>query len=108
MAPGTNPPGQSPAGEFSIWFANDGGPLLVLPVELLPYWEGADEPADGHIIQTPLDDQLGELAGTDYARACASGSVIAMIAVGPGHGIVLGAGGTEAYGVQWLRLAGSS
>jgi hypothetical protein len=95
---------QPSGAEFSIYFANDGGPLLVLPVELMPYWEGGDEPADGHTIQTPIDDELGQFAGTDYARACAAGGMLAVILIGDGTGIVIGAG-DEANGVQWLRLS---
>ena len=89
--------------QFSMWFANDGGPLIILPRELLEYWEGSDRPSAGRIIETTVDEFLDEFAGTDYARACAAGGLVSVIPVGPGHGIVLGAE-DHAYGVQWLRL----
>jgi hypothetical protein len=50
--------GQPSGAEFSIYFANDGGPLLVLPVELLPYWEGCNPPSDGRVIKTSSDQDL--------------------------------------------------
>src|SRR5687767_149537 len=89
--------------EFSPWFANDGGPLIILPRELLGYWEGSDPPSNGRVIETTADGCLEEFAGTDYARACAAGGWISIIPVGPGHGIVLGAE-EDFHGVHWLRL----
>src|SRR5689334_18390134 len=77
--------------EFSVPFANDGGPLIILSRELLPVWEGSDRPADGRTITTEADKGLGEFGGTDYARACAAGGWVSTIPVGAGHGIVLGA-----------------
>src|SRR5690348_7654622 len=93
---------QPSAGRFSICFINDGGPLLVLPAELVSSWEGCDPPSPGRIITTPLDDILGDFGGTDYARACAAGGWVATIPVGTGTGVVLGAD-DQASGVQWLH-----
>lgn len=90
--------------EFSIRFANDGGPLIVLPRELLPFWEGADKRSGGRVIAAEADEGLGEFAGTDYARACAAGGWVSTIAVGDGHGLILGAD-EDFQGVRWLRLA---
>ena len=64
--------------QFSMWFANDGGPLIILPRELLEYWEGTDPPSAGRVIETTADDFLDEFAGTDYARACAAGITATM------------------------------
>src|SRR4051794_35201939 len=90
--------------EFSVRFANDGGPLIILPRELLPSWEGADKPSGRRVITTKADEWLGEFAGTDYARACAAGGWVSTIPVGAGHGIVLGAE-DDFQSVRWLRLA---
>ena len=90
--------------EFSVPYANDGGPLIILPRELLPYWQGSDKPSHGWVITTGLADTLGQLAGTDYARACAAGGTMATVSVRSGHGIVLGAE-QDVQGVRWLRLA---
>jgi hypothetical protein len=107
MAATLHDPSQPPAAWFSLCFVNDGGPLIILPDELLTYWEGSDRPADGRIIQTSIDDALGEeLAGTDYRRAWAAGSIVSVIPVGPGFGVVLGAHQSVCE-VRWLRLTDS-
>jgi hypothetical protein len=84
---------------FSIPFSNDGGPLLALPRELLPYWRGIHRDADGN----GADVESESFAGTDYDRACATGEMIAVITIGPGAGIVLGADDL-AHGVRWARV----
>ena len=60
MATEPSQAGEPPAAEFSIWFANDGGPLLVLPVEWLPSWDGCNPPSDARVIKTAVNDMLGE------------------------------------------------
>ncbi len=87
---------------FSVWFRNDGGPLIVLPRELLPYWDGSEKPKDGRVIATDIDITLGEAAGTDYARACAIRDAFAVLPVGDGLGVVIGLrlGITSA---RWVR-----
>lgn len=89
---------------FSTWFANDGGPLIVLPRELLAYWDGTDPPSDGRII-IPRNSGF-DFAGTDYGRACDAEAEgwATVLAVGPGFGVVVGAQ-DDAQGVFWLRFA---
>jgi hypothetical protein len=88
---------------LSPWFANDGGPLIILPRELMRYWYGSDPPPTGTVV-TPRDPTF-EFAGTDYGRACDAEAArwFAPIDVGPGTGIVVGVG-DEANGVFWIRL----
>ncbi len=84
---------------FSIPFSNDGGPLLALPRELLPYWHGIHRSAHSNAADTESES----FAGTDYDRACATNAMIAVITIGPGTGIVLGADDL-AHGVRWARV----
>ncbi len=84
---------------WSIGFANDGGPLIVLPRELLRYWHGSDGNPEG----SPFGDDVDQPAGDDYARACDTAYPAALVKVGPGVGLVLGAH-EHAYPVQWLKL----
>jgi hypothetical protein len=86
---------------FSIPFVNDGGPLLVLPRELLHEWRGIEQ-RDG-TVSASMERDLGEFSGTDYARACAAGGWISVIPVGAGHAVVLGADWL-AHDVQWVHI----
>ncbi|HVA45061.1 MAG TPA: Imm21 family immunity protein [Pirellulales bacterium] len=64
-----------------IWFVNDGGPLIVLPRELLGYWQG----------DTAVPGRGGSSVGSDYKRACEAVHPAALLTVGPGFGLVIGA-----------------
>lgn len=78
---------------WSIPFLNDGGPLLVLPRELLSHWNG--------INGTPVSHDFP--FGADYARACEAAYPAELIRVGPGVGLALGAQDII-YPAHWLRL----
>jgi hypothetical protein len=79
--------------QWSIPFANDGGPLIVLPRELLDYWHGSEgEPARENF---PF--------GPDYARACEATYPADLIKVGPGFGLVVGAQ-DHVHPCNWLWL----
>jgi len=78
------------ATDFSVWFLNDGGPLLVIPRDLLVEWSGVEKPRDGRVITTSLDADLGEFGGTDYARACAAPDRVSLLPIGNRWVVVLG------------------
>ncbi|MFB6827097.1 Imm21 family immunity protein [Streptomyces virginiae] len=56
------------------WVESGGGPLVVVPAEVLDRWEGAD----------------GEGPESDYDRACAVVDRTGLLTVGPSHALVLG------------------
>jgi hypothetical protein len=76
-------------------FANDGGPLIVLPREVLEYWKGTDGRPDRKDL--PF--------GPDCVRACDAPFPAALLRVGPGFGLVLGSQ-DHVSPAQWLRLPG--
>jgi hypothetical protein len=79
--------------EWSIPFANDGGPLIVLPRELLRFWKGGEGP--------PVSEEFP--FGAYYARACAAPYPAALVEVGPGVGLVLGSEDIV-FPAHWLRV----
>ena len=81
--------------EWSIPFANDGGPLIVLPRDLLPCWDGTDGP--------PLTEAFP--FGPDYARACEADYPASLIDVCRGIGLVMGAQ-DHICPATWLRWSG--
>ena len=80
---------------FSIRYANDACPLVVLPDELLPYWEGSGPPGD--------PDGVLDFSGTDYERALSADYLVDVLPVGPGQGLVLGAQ-TDMCNPRWMLL----
>ena len=76
-----------------MMFANDGGPLIVLPRELLDSWKGTD----GRPVRKDLP------FGPDYVRACDAPHPAALLKVGPGLGLVIGSQ-DHVSAAQWLRL----
>jgi hypothetical protein len=91
---------------FSIRYANDACPLVVLPNELLSSWEGC-----GPLPDIPTWDgsgpppaiPLSDFSGTDYERAYSANRMVDVLPVGSGHGIVLGAQ-TDACNLRWMLL----
>ncbi len=81
-------------------FGNDGGPLIVLPREAAPFWEGTSPPSDGRVVETDYrwDDQ--EIA-CDYDLACAVEAWMELTAVGSSWGLILP---EEADAIAWLPL----
>jgi hypothetical protein len=70
-------------------FANDGGPLIVLPREAASFWEGSAPPSNGRVIEARFrwnDDAFA----TDYDRACDVEEWAAILEVGLSWGLVLG------------------
>lgn len=76
-------------------FRNDGGPLVVLPVQHLLSWFGADGP--------PQSEKLP--FGPDYARACSATYPAEQIDVGEGVGLVVGSR-EHLADTHWLRFRG--
>jgi hypothetical protein len=76
-----------------MMFANDGGPLIVLPRELLDSWHGTD----GRPVRKDLP------FGPDYVRACDARYPAALLKVGRGFGVVIGSQ-DHVSAAQWLRL----
>jgi hypothetical protein len=74
-------------------FANDGGPLIALPREVLEYWKGTD----GRPVRKDLS------FGPDYVKVCDAPYPAALLKVGPGFGLVFGSQ-DHVSPVQWLRL----
>jgi len=70
------------------WIESAGGPLILLPEELLPSWQGINPPSDGRAIEARFRWDPGRPA-TDYDRAVDVEALIGVIAVGTGEGLVL-------------------
>jgi hypothetical protein len=94
--------------QFSVPYCNDGGPLLVLPRDLVGYWDGAHPPADGRVIETEADSYLDEFAHTDYARACSVTHTPGVLEVGSGQALVLPQWDEQMGTVSLLRLPESA
>ena len=58
------------------WFSGSGGPLILIPEDLLEAWTGVESSRSG--------------PASDYDRACELGQPVANIGVGSGRAIVLG------------------
>jgi hypothetical protein len=85
---------------FSIRFANDGGPMIVIPRELMPAWHGADWTPGADTRFEPHDPR----SNTHYSWACACSDWIAVLPFETGQVIVLNAG-EQVENLRWLRLA---
>ncbi len=70
---------------WSQTFCNDGGPLIVLPHELVGFWPGTQ---------------------ADYDRACDARRPFDLFRAGPGVVIVASGPDTMIYEANWLRLPG--
>lgn len=71
------------------WVASNGGPLIVLPLEIAHHWRGISPPpgvaaSEGWIWGQP-DGPV-----CDFDRACQVDDYVGMVDVGPGVGLVLG------------------
>jgi hypothetical protein len=82
------------------WIQSNGGPLLLLPQDLLETWEGADPPSGGRRVEAEFRfDPTGP--ATDYDRACDIGEFVGAIEIGEGFGLVLG---DEPLATTWISL----
>jgi hypothetical protein len=81
------------------WFVRDAGPLILLPREALPLWEGCDPPSEGRAVEavSRWDDQV---IATDYDRACDVMAWTEVIPIGTDcWGLVIP---EDAGGIAWL------
>jgi hypothetical protein len=54
--------------ETICWFDHEGGPLILLPRETLPFWEGSDPPSGGRVVEA-VSRWDNQKEATDYDRA---------------------------------------
>lgn len=87
------------------WLESNGGPLLLVPGEHLPSWDGTEPPADGRQIDAQFRWTGQNTPATDYDRACDVKGWLGLLDVGAGHCIVLGG---EPLGTAWQAAAGKS
>ncbi len=78
---------------WSTTFANDGGPLIVLPRDLLGYWQGSEG----------VSSRDNFPFGPDYTRACEAAHPVDLLKVGPGFGLVIGSR-DHVCTANWVRL----
>jgi len=80
------------------WFANDGGPMLLLPRAAAAAWEGADPPAGRVVVAVTRWD--GGADATDYDRACDVDAAAGLLPVAGSWAVALP--GDLAGSVAWL------
>ncbi len=73
------------------WFTGSGGPLVLLPENLVERWSGIDAPLDGRVVKA-AGRWVAEAPATDYDFACDIEDAFALVDLGDGPGIVLGRG----------------
>jgi hypothetical protein len=81
------------------WMQSNAGPLLLVPGEHLPSWEGVAPPADGRHIEAQFRWNRRDAPATDYDRACDVTGYLGLLSIGTGHGLVLG---DELHATAWL------
>ena len=72
------------------WMGSGGGPLLLVPGEHLPSWEGTDPPSGGRQIEAQFRWSGQDEPATDYDRACDVEEWLGLLDIGAGEGVVLG------------------
>jgi hypothetical protein len=80
------------------WVVSNGGPLLLLPRELLRHWTGVDAPRDGRVVEARFRWNP-EQPASDYDLACDVAGYTGVLPVGPGWGLVIG---DEPNPARWL------
>ncbi len=72
----------------SDWIETLGGPIVVMPDDLLAFWEGSNPPSSIRTISTS-SKWNDEGPATDYDRACEVGGLLGQLDVVAGQVIVL-------------------
>jgi hypothetical protein len=70
------------------WIESAGGPLILMPEELLSEWSGINPPADGRIIEAT--SRWHDRPVSDYDRACEINEYHGVIKVAMGDAWVMG------------------
>ncbi len=83
------------------WIDSEGGPLILLPQNLLDYWLGIIPPSDDRQIRTTFQWDPNGLA-TDYDRACDVQGYVEPLEVAFGHALVLG---NEPFSTTWWPIS---
>ncbi len=83
------------------WITSFGGPLMLIPKELSPDWEGTTVPEDREVDADFRWDGPASSA-TDYDRACDVVGDLQEIAIGKGRGVVLNSGDTPRCAIHRL------
>jgi hypothetical protein len=86
------------------WIQSNGGPLLLVPGEIVLSWEGIAPPADGRHIEAQFRWHGQDSPATDYDRACDVKEYVGLLSIGTGHGLVLG---DEPHSTAWQASATS-
>ena len=86
------------------WMNSAGGPLLLVPGELLLSWGGVCPPTDGRKIEATFRWDGPDSSACDYDRACDVDGYLALLEIGDGQGLVLGG---DPMGTAWWPLMAS-
>ena len=86
------------------WVESNGGPLLLLAAGLLVHWEGSDRPSPGRNVVADFRwDPSGPATDYDRAADVAQASIIGVLPIATGRGLVLG---DEPYATTWIPFDG--
>lgn len=88
----------------SEWITTEGGPLLLLQADLLPFWDGINQSASFRAVDAEFRWSNQPYA-TDYDRACDVKGAVGLISVGVGFGLVLG---EEPLRTAWMQSSSAS
>lgn len=67
------------------WICSAGGPLIVAPAEIAPYWRGVEGWSPSEVQRCRAGESV-----SDYARACDIDGYLGTLKVGPGEALILG------------------
>jgi hypothetical protein len=83
---------------LSTWVESNGGPLLLLARDLLPFWSGI---RPSNVSAADFDNVYDYDFDCDYNRACEVKDYLGLIEVASGTGLVLGG---EPLSTTWWQI----